>query len=463
MIVDKNSTFTLADNQTLSAPTIMINGGSTLMLSGSEKIIASNLIVTGNSTITTTSEKIISLTIPNIRIDSGSSISAHAIGYGSNQGPGAPTTTNAGASYGGVGYLNSSNSTYGSETNPTDLGSGGSFPGGGSIQLVVSDTLENDGTVSVTGGSSGSGGSINVNTNNLTGTGEFVADGGGLSTSGYYQGPGGGGRVAIYYQKSTFNGTTQANGGCGSYNYPSITCAANGTVHIVDKSAPPVVTPVTLSSAKAVTLFNFSNLNPVVSGVIDETNHSISLTVPYGTDVTTLIPIINISDKASVNPNNNVTQNFTNPVTYIVTAEDGSTQNYVVTVIVAPNPNPPAPVVSNTLPLITSYTFNGDTNSITINPLKNSLNIVLSASENVNWMSVKIENQDDSTIYKIFQSGAGCADGTSTCIKTWDGILSKGGLLQDGTFRVKVHIKDGAGNEYDDYLSPYTITVDTSL
>ena len=96
---------------------------------------------------------------------------------------------------------------------------------------------------------------------------------------------------------------------------------------------------------------------------------------------------------------------------------------------------------------------------VTINPLTNPLALALHASENVNWMSIKVENEADTSFYKIFQSGSGCEDGTDSCEKTWNGTLSSGGLLQDGTFRVKVHIADSAGNEFYDYL-PNKITVD---
>jgi hypothetical protein len=88
----------------------------------------------------------------------------------------------------------------------------------------------------------------------------------------------------------------------------------------------------TLSSQKSITTFNLNGLTPSVVGSIDETNHSISLTVPFGTDVTALVPTIAISDKATINPGNNIVQDFTNPVVYTVTAEDGSTQSYTVTV-----------------------------------------------------------------------------------------------------------------------------------
>ncbi|MDR3519414.1 MAG: DUF5011 domain-containing protein [Candidatus Pacebacteria bacterium] len=460
-IVDKNSSFALADNQILNSPTLIISSNSTLTLSGTEKITSNDLILTGNSTLTIVPQKILSLTIPNIHIDSGSSISADGKGYGQSEGPGEPAVSGAGASYGGVGYQNSLTSTYGSQTNPVDLGSGAALSGGGAIQLIVSNTFENDGIVSASGSASGSGGSININTNSLSGTGAFSADGGGLYGNGYFQGPGGGGRVAISYNATSFSGTVEAKGGCGSYDGWSSSCAGGGTVYILNESVP------VQSSLKTITAFDFSNLTPIVSGVVDETNHAISLTVPYGTDITTLVPMITISDKASISPTTNTSQDFTNPVTYKITAEDGSTQNYVVNVTVAPNPDPPVTppqTPSTTLPSITSYTFNGTAGNIIINPTAiTPFSLMMTASENVNWMSIKIENQNDSSTYKIFQSGAGCVDGTNTCTKSWDGALSKGGLLQNGTFRIKVHVKDSAGNEYDDYLTPYIITVDTSL
>lgn len=110
--------------------------------------------------------------------------------------------------------------------------------------------------------------------------------------------------------------------------------------------------------------FNFLSLTPNVTGVIDETNHTISLSIPFNTDVTNLTPTIMISDKASVAPNNNTAQNFTNPVTYVVTAEDGFTQNYTVTVTIAPEDTTVTQLKIITLP----QTINVDTisNIITV-------------------------------------------------------------------------------------------------
>ncbi len=73
-------------------------------------------------------------------------------------------------------------------------------------------------------------------------------------------------------------------------------------------------------------------LNPEVIGAIDQANYTVVLNAPVGTNVTNLEPSINVSPKSAVSPASNVPQNFTGPVVYTVTAEDGSTQNYTVTV-----------------------------------------------------------------------------------------------------------------------------------
>lgn len=82
------------------------------------------------------------------------------------------------------------------------------------------------------------------------------------------------------------------------------------------------------SSAKAITAFTIDGK----SGTIG--TDTISLSLPYGYDKTNLTPEITITG-VSVSPASGVAKDFTNPVTYTVTAEDGSTQAYTVTVSVA--------------------------------------------------------------------------------------------------------------------------------
>ncbi len=105
------------------------------------------------------------------------------------------------------------------------------------------------------------------------------------------------------------------------------------TVTAADNSSQGYVVIVTesdnLSSEKAITSFTFTN--PEAEGVIEESSHTIAVTVPSGTDTSSLIPNI-IHTGVSINYITGTVQNYTNPVIYIVTAEDNSTQEYIVTV-----------------------------------------------------------------------------------------------------------------------------------
>ncbi len=125
-------------------------------------------------------------------------------------------------------------------------------------------------------------------------------------------------------------------------------------------------------------------------------------------------------------------------------------------------PYTPDPPPDNTPPSVTGYTFNAVAGDITTNPQINPVTIVINASENVNWMSIKIENETDASVYKIFQSGANCVDGTSSCTKTWNGLLAGDSVAPNGVYRIKLHIKDPSNNEFYDYLIPYKITIDTA-
>jgi hypothetical protein len=70
-------------------------------------------------------------------------------------------------------------------------------------------------------------------------------------------------------------------------------------------------------------------------GAINEValpNPAITVTMPSGTAVTNLTPTITVSEGCSVSPASGVAQDFTNPVTYTVTAADATTRTYTATV-----------------------------------------------------------------------------------------------------------------------------------
>ena len=181
------------------------------------------------------------LSLPgDLTIGEGSSISADGKGYAGNQGPGSPLPAyhGPGGGYGGIGGTSWGGGvggpTYGSVTDPTDLGSGGGTStgyygegiggyGGGAIRLVVGGILRVDGSLTANGGAGsgtsggGSGGSIYVTVGTLAGTGTISADGGTGGSPGAYNGGGGsGGRTAVYCQTNTFMGVISTYGGIGS-------------------------------------------------------------------------------------------------------------------------------------------------------------------------------------------------------------------------------------------------------
>lgn len=65
---------------------------------------------------------------------------------------------------------------------------------------------------------------------------------------------------------------------------------------------------------------------------------TVDIEVTWDTDVTSLVPTITVSPLATISPESGVAQDFTNPVTYTVTAEDASEQIWTATVTKEPTP-----------------------------------------------------------------------------------------------------------------------------
>ena len=178
----------------------------------------------------------------------------------------------------------------------------------------------------------------------------------------------------------------------------------------VSSDPPPV-----LSSLKAITAFNFASLAQEVVGVVDETNHTVSLTVPFGTNVTALVPTITISAGASISPNTGVAQNFTGPVTYTVTAENSSTQNYIVTVTITPLDN----VVTKLKIITPTQTINMDTAS----------SVITVESQNESGILTKVSSTANVSLSSSSVSGMFSSKSATECGDVWTKIsinISKG-------------------------------------
>lgn len=81
-------------------------------------------------------------------------------------------------------------------------------------------------------------------------------------------------------------------------------------------------------------ILSFSSASPSLTGTINESAKTISVVAPYGTNVTNLA--FNVTHNgASVSPASGTAKNFSSPVVYRVTALDGSTRDYTVTVTIS--------------------------------------------------------------------------------------------------------------------------------
>ena len=247
----ENTVISFDDNQ-YDGMGIVING-CTLTVDGEHNFPDLHVINGGTLTHSQGHAEGMKLAVANdIIIDSTSHINVSGKGYSSASGPGAGGIgkwSSGGAGHGGLGgddgfptpsEAASGGPSYGSIIEPNSLGSGGGHPwnysgeggaGGGIVRLEINGSLILYGAINADGldglprGGGGSGGSIYVITESISGTGTISADGGDWSPDHYYAGGGSGGRVALCYDTSAYNGEITAKGGLGFYN------GASGTIY----------------------------------------------------------------------------------------------------------------------------------------------------------------------------------------------------------------------------------------
>ncbi len=91
------------------------------------------------------------------------------------------------------------------------------------------------------------------------------------------------------------------------------------------------------SYPNAIVSFRFDGLVPSVNAVIDQSTSTITATVPFSADLSSLVPTVEITGQ-SVSPSSGVAQDFSSPVTYSVAAPiSGDLRPYTVTITQAPN------------------------------------------------------------------------------------------------------------------------------
>ena len=107
-----------------------------------------------------------------------------------------------------------------------------------------------------------------------------------------------------------------------------------GPAAVTDNVANQLINTITnntseLSSDDSVTSFTFSNNTSIQPEIMEGVN-CINATVSYNDNLTALIPNIVINTSATISPLSGIPRDFTNPVTYTITAQDGSRKSYTV-------------------------------------------------------------------------------------------------------------------------------------
>ncbi|MBN2535289.1 MAG: hypothetical protein JXB88_20585 [Spirochaetales bacterium] len=214
-----------------------------------------------------------------------------------------------------------------------------------------------------------------------------------------------------------------------------------------DDSTKTYLVTVTVASkeAKDITAFGFlQTQNPSLStdimGVISD--NTITIDVPMGTDTSGLVPTISFTGE-SIDPPNNTANSFPDGtgVTYTITAGDGSTCVYTVTVY-----KPPAPGNSGTL------SFSGITeDSITVNWTKGDDD--QTPQENLEYLVYYSINKNLNTVSSIE------ANGTPVGAYTQDiNTLPVSGLSPDILYYFNIIVKD-----QNDYKTAYTMNSQNTI
>jgi hypothetical protein len=168
----------------------------------------------------------------------------------------------------------------------------------------------------------------------------------------------------------TLAGATQASGttvidGTGPLTYTVTAADGSTTTYTVNITAASV-------SAKDITAYSLAGIN----GTIDETANTIALTLPSGTSLTGLVATFTTTGASAkvgtaLQTSGTTANNFPVPVVYTVTAADGSTAIYTVTVTLA----------TNAAKEITAYSLAGVTG--TINESSSKIAVILPNGTNL--------------------------------------------------------------------------------
>ena len=163
---------------------------------------------------------------------------------------------------------------------------------------------------------------------------------------------------------------------------------------------------VSINAVQETDILAFSLAEQTGSALIYSGIHTVSLEVEFGTDVTSLTPGITLSEGATSAPVSSVAVDFTEPVTYTVTSEDGSSsQDWQVTVTIS------------TTVLVTGITLNENQGSVAVDSTYSLIASLIPANatnQNVIWSS------DNQAVARVDSEGIvlGITVGTAVILAT---------------------------------------------
>jgi hypothetical protein len=200
-----------------------------------------------------------------------------------------------------------------------------------------------------------------------------------------------------------------------------------------------VTVNVAKNSAKAITAFYIPGYgNASISGT------AISATLPYGSN-TTFAPTITVSPGATVSPASGTSRNFSSTQYYTVTAEDGGTQQYSVSISVAAYVPPPKSSAKD----ITGFTIAGVSASISGTSITATLPYgtsltqtpTVTVSARASYSPTGSQNFSSSRTYTVTAEDGSTRNYTVTITVakssakefTWKGVM---GYQSAGTYRI---------------------------
>lgn len=140
----------------------------------------------------------------------------------------------------------------------------------------------------------------------------------------------------------------------------------------------------TIEAVKETDILSFSLPEQTGSAMINSANRTVEIEVATGTDASSLAPVIALSEGATSSPASGVEVDFSDPVTYTVTAVDGvASQDWTVTVTVEEE-------ILNDNTEILSFQLSAQTGSATINSADHTVKVEVAAGTDITLLTPTI-------------------------------------------------------------------------